>query len=307
MREDQIDWHGLRIAIVGGDEREPEIARRAAETGATIRAYGFPWPEAGVPGVERVGSALDAVKGAGYVLLPVPLGTGLTLYAPDVAEPIVADEDFFAQAESGAHVFAGLATPEVRAAAEAVGVHVHDYDSDRELMLMRGPAIVEGSLQKAIEATEVTIHDAKVVVVGFGNIGRLLARALSGLGAHVHVAARNRVQRAAAYADGHLPLTLEELPALAPSLDMVFSTVPAAVIGRSVLERLPKGSLVLDIAPPPLHADLDLAATLGLRTVWARGMGKRAPITVGGSQWSGLSRYITEIEHAGTRERAGEE
>jgi dipicolinate synthase subunit A len=88
---------------------------------------------------------------------------------------------------------------------------------------------------------------------------------------------------------------------------MVFSTVPAQVIGRSVLERLPKGSLVLDIAPPPLHADLDLAATLGLRTVWARGMGKRAPVTVGASQWSGLRRYITEIERAYTRGRAWKE
>jgi dipicolinate synthase subunit A len=34
--------------------------------------------------------------------------------------------------------------------------------------------------------------------------------------------------------------------------------------------------------------------------VWARGLGRRAPITVGQSQWMGLRRYIEEIE----RERA---
>jgi dipicolinate synthase subunit A len=135
-------------------------------------------------------------------------------------------------------------------------------------------------------------------VVGFGNIGQLLARTLRGLGARVHVAARNPIQRAGAYADGLLPLTLEELPELAPSLDMVFSTVPAQVVDRSILERLPTGTLVLDIAPPPDHADLELAAQLGHRAVWARGLGKRAPVTVGQSQWTGLRRFITGIEQA---------
>jgi dipicolinate synthase subunit A len=55
---------------------------------------------------------------------------------------------------------------------------------------------------------------------------------------------------------------------------------------------------VLDIAPPPDHADLELAAALGLKAVWARGLGKRAPVTVGRSQWSGIHRFITEIETA---------
>jgi dipicolinate synthase subunit A len=79
---------------------------------------------------------------------------------------------------------------------------------------------------------------------------------------------------------------------------MVFSTVPAQVVDRSILERLPTGTLVLDIAPPPDHADLELAAQLGHRAVWARGLGKRAPVTVGQSQWTGLRRFITEIEQA---------
>jgi dipicolinate synthase subunit A len=71
-----------------------------------------------------------------------------------------------------------------------------------------------------------------------------------------------------------------------------------------VLELLPRGSLVLDIAPPPDHADLDLASELGHRAVWARGLGRRAPITVGRSQWTGLRRSIEEIERAGAEREA---
>jgi len=298
-REDPpVEWAELKIAVVAGDERDPEIARLAAETGATVTAFGIPWPPQGVPGVLSVDSAAAAVDGANYIFFPIPLGVGAVLYAPHLAEPIVADEALFSKAAPDAWMFCGRVRDEVQAAADAAGVHVHEYDPDRELMLLRGPAIVEGALQQAIEATDVTINDAEVVVVGFGNIGQLLARTLRGLGARVHVAARNPVQRAGAYADGLLPLPLEGLHDLAPSIDMVFSTVPAPVVDRPFLERLPAGTLVLDIAPPPDHADLDAAAELGHRAVWARGLGKRAPITVGRSQWAGLRRFITEIELA---------
>ncbi|HZD16830.1 MAG TPA: dipicolinate synthase subunit DpsA [Actinomycetota bacterium] len=294
----EVDWGSIRIGVVGGDARDPEIARAAAETGAAVRAYGIPWPEDGLPGVERAGSPQEAVKGADYIFFPIPVGVGLDVYAPHVEETIVADEELFSQAAEGAYMFCGRVTPEIRAAADAAGVRVHEYDYDTELMLLRGPAIVEGALQQAIANTDVTINQAEVVVVGFGTIGRLLARTLHRLGARVHVAARNPIQRAGAYADGLLPLTLVELPELAPSLDMVFSTVPARVVDRKILELLPKGTLVLDIAPPPDHADLDAAAELGHRAVWARGLGRRAPVTVGRSQWTGLRRYITEIERS---------
>lgn len=293
-----VPWQLRRIAVVGGDERDPEIARLASETGADVTAFGLPWPEGGVPGVRLEPSAEAAAEGAHYLFLPIPLGVGLHVYAPHSAEPIIADEAFFSLLAPEAHVFVGRATPELREAAEAAGVHLHEYDPDRELMLLRGPAIVEGAIQLAIENTDVTIHGAEIVVVGYGTIGSLLARRLRDLGARLHVAARNPIQRAAAYADGAQPHPLEELPDLAPSLQMVFSTVPARVVGREMLERLPRGSLVLDIAPPPDHADLELAAELGHRAVWARGLGRRAPITVGRSQWIGLRRSIEEIERA---------
>ena len=293
-----VPWERRRIAVVGGDERDPEIARLAAETGADVAAFGMPWPEGGVPAVRLEASARAAVEGADYLFLPIPLGVGHEVYAPHAGEPIVADASFLSALAPGAHLFVGRATPELLDASAAAGVEVHEYDPDRELMLLRAPAIVEGAIQLAIEHTDVTIHDADVVVVGYGAIGSLLARRLRDLGARLHVAARNPIQRAAARADGAEPYTLDELPDLAPRLQMVFSTVPARVVGRDVLERLPRGSLVLDIAPPPDHADLELAAELGHRAVWARGLGRRAPVTVGRSQWMGLRRSIEEIERA---------
>lgn len=288
---------GLRIAVVGGDEREQEISRLAAAEGAEVTAYGFPWPEEGIGGVRRAGTAADALRGARYALFPIPgLAADGSLFAPAAPEPILPTAELLSALEPGGHVILGAADERLREAAAATGVTLHEYEDDEELMLLRGPAIVEGALAAAIANTRVTLHASSVCVVGHGTVGALLARTLVLLGARVTVAARNPAQRAAARAAGADVAPLEALPDLAPSLAMVFSTVPAPVVGRPVLERLPRGALVMDLAAPPGGADLDAARELGLVAVWARGLGRRAPVTVGASQWYGIRKRIDEIE-----------
>ena len=297
-----VDWRSLTLAIVGGDEREREIARLAATTGATVRAFGFPWPDRGIEGVIRAPNARRAMADAHHALLPVPRGVDGRLYALGAAEPIPIAPELFAPLRDGAHVFCGRVTDEIAAATRDLPITLHAYDPDRELMLERAAAVAEGVLELTIERTDITIHSAKVAVVGFGNIGSVLTRRLLALGADVHVAARNPIQRAAAAADGASAVPLEALADLAPELSMVFSTVPARVVDRRVLERLAPDSLVLDVVPPPERSDLEAAAELGHRAVWARGLGRRAPITVGSSQWFGIRRRIEAIASEPDRE-----
>lgn len=292
-------WCELTIAVVGGDEREQEIARLAAQTGATVHAYGFVGADAPIDGVVGVGSVEEALADADILLLPIPgIAVDGSIFAPGHTPPIVISAQLLGLMRRPAHVILGRADTALRAAAAAAGAVLDEYEDDQELMLLRAPAIVEGVLQVVIENTEVTVNDASVVVVGYGNIGARLAATLRALGAHVTVAARNPVQRAAAYAAHLRTVPLSDLATGVHGATMVFSTVPASVVDSEVLEGIMPGSLVVDVAAPPGGVDLQAAAHLGHRAIWARGMGRRAPVTVGGSQWSGVRTRIERMRTA---------
>lgn len=288
-----LDLAGNVVAVVGGDEREQEISRLAATTGAEVRAFGFPWPEGGVPGVTLCPDARSALEGARFALFPIPgLGMDGSLFSP---EKIVPDRDLLSVMAPGAHIILGTPDHRLEAACEALGITLHEYETDRELMLLRMPAIVEAAVRAIIENTPFTIHKSRVCVVGQGNIGGMLCRTLHLMGAYVHVAARNAVQRANAATFGVDTLTLDALQDLAPRLDIVLSTVPAPVVTPAIIDRLPAHALVMDLSAPPGGCDLEYARNRGLKAVWARGLGRRAPMTVGRSQWKGISQRIAEI------------
>lgn len=241
-------WQRLTIAVVGGDEREQEICRLAAQSGATVKAFGFPWPSGGISGVVLAPDAAQALAGANIALMPIPgIAVDGSIFA---TAQIIPREPLLREMAAGAHLILGRADDGLRKAAARLGISIHEYEGDQELMLLRAPAIVEGVLKVMIENTPVTIHDACICVLGQGNIGTALTRTLIALGAHVTVAARNPVQRALAYTMGAVALTFEDLLQRSESFDVLVSTVPAPVVSSTLIDRLPVSALLVDMAAP---------------------------------------------------------
>lgn len=286
-------WECVTVAIVGGDARETEMASLAADAGATVRVFGTRPPRR--DDVFTAASVSEALAGARVAILPVPYpAMDGALYAPLADDAIhIAAVDLSAMA-ADAHVITGKSNRFLEEAAAKTGVTVHEYEHDSDLMLLRAPAIAEGAIRVAIEHSPVTIHDAHIGLVGFGRIGSTLARALIALNAHVHVFARRDEARAAAYAFGAAPHTLDEVADVFPRLDILYNSAPAQVVDEAALAHLAEACLVVDLAAPPGGIDLDAARVRGLTAVWARGLGASAPRTVARSQWVGVDRIARQ-------------
>jgi dipicolinate synthase subunit A len=286
-------WRRLVIAVLGCDEREQEICRLAVATGAEVRAFGFPWPQGGIDGVRAARDAAEAIAGASVVLMPIPgIAADGSLFA---TVRIVPDEALLRSMAARGHIIVGRADAGLRRATAALGIHLHEYEGDVELMRQRAPAIVEGLIRILIEKTATTLHGARICVIGQGTIGSALTRTLLALGALVTVAARSPQQRSSATAIGAHAISLEELPAAAPAFNIVVSTAPAPIVTAAVIDRLARDALLVDLAAPPGSCDLEHARRSGRGAIWARALGRRAPITVGASQWSGIARIIEGI------------
>lgn len=123
------------------------------------------------------------------------------------------------------------------------------------------------ALRLAMNKLPVTLEGLQVLVIGWGRIGKCLARLLKSVGAQVTVAARKESDRAMLAALGYTALNTQALDTTPYRL--IYNTVPVMLSPRS-----PGDGLKIDLA-----SDLGLGS---LDVIWARGLpGKDAPESSG--------------------------
>ncbi|WP_300367768.1 NAD(P)-dependent oxidoreductase [uncultured Subdoligranulum sp.] len=240
------------FCVTGHDARQ----RAAAQTlrGAGFRVIG---PEAAVL--------------ADYVLLPM----SQERVSDEVARTLQA-------VRPGTLLLAGRPGEPLRRAAREADLPLVDYFSRPELECLNAVPTAEGCLSLLLQLRERTVWESDFLVLGYGRIGRAVARRLELLGGHVTVVARSAEQRANARCAGHRAAPLNALAGLLPGYDAVVNTIPALVLTRPLLEQLPPEALIIDLASLPGGTDFAAAAALGLHAEHALALpGKCAPRTAG--------------------------
>lgn len=106
-------------------------------------------------------------------------------------------------------------------------------------------------MQIAMEELPITLHSARVLVIGYGRVGKLTAHRFASLGARVSVAARSFADLAWAEAMGYGVEQTTRLAGWLCGYDLVVNTVPTCVLGEKELRDLKKGCLIIDLASKP--------------------------------------------------------
>ena len=265
------------IWVVGGDPRQAALAELLADDGHSVHTYALERGE----GMKCEPSMAGADR-ADCVVLPLPAaGADGRLNAP-----LSAGHHELAEVldglRSGQMVCAGMVGDDLKRMTKERKLVIRDYFAREELAVLNAIPTAEGAIQIAMEELPITLHDARVLVVGFGRLGRALAPRLRALGARVWVSARRYEQRAAAESMGLGSEGVDRLSDWLCSYDLVFNTVPALVLGVEELAALKERALVIDLASRPGGVDMDAAAALGVRVIWALSLpGKVAPVTSG--------------------------
>lgn len=242
--------HELNIWVLGGDLRQAKLAQLLAEDGHTVHTYALDACPEAIPGTYPQ-ETLARLERADCLILPLPVcsRTG-QLNAPlsRRAHPLEEVLDAVAPRQ---FLCGGRVEPEALALAAARGLTIWDYFRREELAVANAVPTAEGALQLAMERLPITIHGARVLVVGFGRVGQITAQRFAALGGRVTVAARRLEALAWAGAMGLEGMLLGEAEGWQGGYDLVVNTVPAPVVTRRELEELPPHCLILDLASKP--------------------------------------------------------
>lgn len=154
-----------------------------------------------------------------------------------------------------------------------------DYCKDDGYAILNAVPTAEGAISFAIENTPHTLFKSRVLVIGYGRTGKVLADRLKSLGCDLTVSARKQQDFALINALGIKYRNTETLDTDQLHYDIIFNTVDCFVLNRN-LNNL-KDTLLIDLSSKG-GFDLEMAKTLGIKASKLPGIpGKTAPETAG--------------------------
>ena len=212
------------------------------------------------------------------LLLPVPVSRdGVTVNTADIRLDTLSST-----VRRDCRVFCGMPRPEVSDLFFKRGIRLYDYAAREEFAVRNAVPTAEGAAEILLRTLPVTLRGARIFITGYGRCARACARLFTAMGARVTVAARRCSALAMANADGYNSVYLRELPRCIGEADAVVNTVPAPVLGETVLSAMRRSCPIVEIASAPYGVDTALAAEYGITVLPAPSLpGKVAPKTAG--------------------------
>lgn len=159
------------------------------------------------------------------------------------------------------------------------GNQIYDYMERDELNILNAVPTAEGAVYIAIEELPVTLGNSKILITGFGRIGKILAEILKGFGADITVMTKSF--RSMAWAKA-MNLKVCSKSDIDSSYNLIFNTAPVLIFDHETLRKLGDETILIDLASKPGGVDFKSAGELGIKAIWALGIpGKTAPVTAG--------------------------
>ena len=278
------------ISVVGGDKRNIELARMLCGCGHTAKIFGF-INERELP--MQCKTLYEAVCDADCIIGPIPCShNGDALNAPFHNAPIYV-EDLFRLIAPHQKFLAGVIKPELLELADKYNIHAIDILKREELLIKNSIPTAEGAIKIAIEETDITLHGNRMMVIGYGRIGKVLSGMLRGIGAKVMAIVNTDEAAAQAESCGHEAIHFNQMEASLKYADVIFNTVPEILLDRTNMQHIRKNTLIIDLASPPYGVEVNDCREFGLKVLYTNSLpGKIAPVTTASYIWSTVKNIL---------------
>lgn len=288
--------YSKKLLVLGGDMRIVALANRFARDGFDVVAFGFGEDIAFDGLVTRASDLDNALQDRDIVIAGLPVtNDDITVRTP-LYDGKIYFYELFKKMRKNQWLIGGKITKKIQNLGTIYNIPIVDYFEREELTVLNAIPTAEGAVELAMRELPITIHGSCALVLGFGRVGKALAKTLYALGADTFVEARKFEDLSWIKCYGYHGVYLPDLPAQLGEFDMIFNTIPYEILTREMLEKLRKDCLVVDLASLPGGVDFDAAQQLGVRAISALSLpGKVAPQTAGEMIAHTIINIITDL------------
>lgn len=274
----------MNILVLGGDKRNLELVKLLDKEEIEVKAFALEGEE-----IEKylADNFEEAISTADKIILGIPFTRdGEVLNATTK----ISITYLLNQLKENQEIYGGVLNEEFILKAYNKGAKCFDFMKYEEFAILNTIPTVEGAIEIAIKNTDITLHNANILVAGFGRIGKLLAKILKDIGANVTVSARKSEDFAWINTYGYNKLEYKDLVEKIEKYDIIFNTVPYMIFDDAVLNKVNKECLIIDLASKPGGIDFSSVNRLGINCIWALGLpGKVA--------YKSAAKYMLDIIH----------
>lgn len=286
----------MNISVIGGDSRIVELIKLLNEEKNTLYLYGLEKSEE-LCEYNHANNLEKALQNTDLVITSIPLSKNNETINAVFTDENIFIEDFFKFVKDK-KIITGNITDEIKKYIKPENNNdVIDVLKLEELTILNAIPTAEGAIQIAMEKSLITLHNSKCLILGFGRIGKILAKMLNGIGANVYCEARKPYDIAWIQSYGYNAIHLDELDNYLNKFDFIFNTIPYVVLDKNNLGLLSKDCLLIDLASKPGGIDFDEAHKYNLKTEWALALpGKVAPKTAASYIFDIVKKSCVNIE-----------
>lgn len=258
------------FAVIGGDMRTACMAAELLRRGYDVICYGTLATSVDDK-ISHATTLKEALGKAPNIICGIPFEKKDCLYFEKALSPLPITE---LQRHLRKHhrLFGGVIPPAFKAVCEKRKISCFDFMEEEPLTIYNAIATAEGAILEALSHKDTQLHQSKVLVLGYGRCGKVLADKLKGLSADVTVSSARPIELASATALGFHTLPLSDLPQQIYPFEYIFNTIPATVLTGECLAETDANVLIVDIASNRIGADYEMAAELNRKILFCPGL-----------------------------------
>lgn len=268
-----------RYLVLGGDLRNVKLAGMLADDGNRVYSFGQDRSDEILDDgrIEKCTSLKTAMEKAQVIIGPVPFSSNEDfINAPFAHDKIMIDD--LMKTNKGKIFISGSIKDNLRKQLDEKYMEVIDIMKRDDLAILNTIATAEGTIEVAIKNTDKILQGSRVLILGFGRVGKIVANKFSKMSAIVTCAARKVSDLAWIKAYGYNSLNINDMLYDLKEFDIIINTVPQTILRERELKHIDAEALLIDLASSPGGFDGKMAKSMGLNFIWALALpGRIAP------------------------------